>query len=307
MSAGSFCRSPSEVTTTSPRAWSNPAEKAAVWPKLRRRRRTRTRGSRGLDLHAGARACRRGSRRPRTGSRRAGPWASRLAVSSRWRSATFSASLKTGITTEMCGRCVIAEPSIRGGFAVGQRPSSASAAASQEVGPVRRSDGGRPTATHARARARPRGREPPAAARGPASAARGRRAPRARGRDAASVASGFMASAPGRSPATSRASARVAPQVRQGRPVDGLEDADRERAGDRGAARPPPPRRRRRWPGRSRPGAARPAPRAGSARHCIAGQRDQRRRPKRARWAPATQQQHRGRRAAARPPPPCRG
>ena len=30
MSAGSFCRSPSEVTTTSPCAWSKPAEKAAV-------------------------------------------------------------------------------------------------------------------------------------------------------------------------------------------------------------------------------------------------------------------------------------
>ena len=45
MSAGSFCRSPSEVTTTSPRAWSKPAEKAAVWPKFRRRRSTRTRES----------------------------------------------------------------------------------------------------------------------------------------------------------------------------------------------------------------------------------------------------------------------
>ena len=44
MSAGSFCRSPSEVTTTSPRERSKPAEKAAVWPKLRRRSTGRTRG-----------------------------------------------------------------------------------------------------------------------------------------------------------------------------------------------------------------------------------------------------------------------
>ena len=45
MSSGSFCRSPSDVTTTSPRERSKPAEKAAVWPKLRRRTTARTRGS----------------------------------------------------------------------------------------------------------------------------------------------------------------------------------------------------------------------------------------------------------------------
>src|SRR5439155_881709 len=45
MSAGSFCRSPSEVMTISPREWSKPAEKAAVCPKFRRNRSTRTRGS----------------------------------------------------------------------------------------------------------------------------------------------------------------------------------------------------------------------------------------------------------------------
>ena len=44
MSAGSFWRSPSEVTTTSPRAWSKPAENAAVWPKLRRSTMARTAG-----------------------------------------------------------------------------------------------------------------------------------------------------------------------------------------------------------------------------------------------------------------------
>ena len=50
MSAGSFCRSPSEVTTTSPRAWSKPAEKAAVWPKLRRRQDHADRGVGLLEL-----------------------------------------------------------------------------------------------------------------------------------------------------------------------------------------------------------------------------------------------------------------
>ena len=36
MSAGSFWRSPSIGTITSPVAWSKPAAIAAVWPKLRR-------------------------------------------------------------------------------------------------------------------------------------------------------------------------------------------------------------------------------------------------------------------------------
>ena len=46
MSAGSFCRSPSAVTTSRPRANANPAANAAVWPKLRRKRMTRRCGSR---------------------------------------------------------------------------------------------------------------------------------------------------------------------------------------------------------------------------------------------------------------------
>ena len=46
MSAGSFCRSPSAVTTRRPRAKANPAANAAVWPKLRRNRMTRRCGSR---------------------------------------------------------------------------------------------------------------------------------------------------------------------------------------------------------------------------------------------------------------------
>ncbi len=44
MSAGSFWRSPSIGTITSPRAASIPALIAAVWPKLRRKRITRSSG-----------------------------------------------------------------------------------------------------------------------------------------------------------------------------------------------------------------------------------------------------------------------
>src|SRR6266545_3533532 len=42
ISAGSSCRSPSIVTTVSPRAWSKPAINAAALPKFRRSRTTRT-------------------------------------------------------------------------------------------------------------------------------------------------------------------------------------------------------------------------------------------------------------------------
>src|SRR3989440_7101322 len=42
ISAGSSCRSPSIVTTVSPRAWSKPATSAAALPKFRRSRTTRT-------------------------------------------------------------------------------------------------------------------------------------------------------------------------------------------------------------------------------------------------------------------------
>src|SRR5215212_883525 len=45
MSSGSFCRSPSIVTISSPRARERPACIAGCWPKLRLKRITRTRGS----------------------------------------------------------------------------------------------------------------------------------------------------------------------------------------------------------------------------------------------------------------------
>ena len=50
MSAGSFWRSPSIGTITSPRAWSKPADMAAVWPKLRRSWTSFRRGSRAARL-----------------------------------------------------------------------------------------------------------------------------------------------------------------------------------------------------------------------------------------------------------------
>ena len=57
MSRGSFCRSPSDVTMSGPRAYANPAANAAVWPKLRRKRITRRRGSRPGSA-PGSRSCR---------------------------------------------------------------------------------------------------------------------------------------------------------------------------------------------------------------------------------------------------------
>ena len=87
MSAGSFCRSPSSVTTTSPRAWSKPAASAAVWPKLRRKRITRTRGSRAPQLAACAR---------RLPSRRAVVDEEDLASAARGRSSARARSPRAG-------------------------------------------------------------------------------------------------------------------------------------------------------------------------------------------------------------------
>ena len=69
-SAGSFWRSASSVATTSPRAASKPAAKAAVWPLLAAKRSTRTRSSRSARSARTARRCRRGCRRPRRRTRR---------------------------------------------------------------------------------------------------------------------------------------------------------------------------------------------------------------------------------------------
>ena len=54
MSAGSFCRSPSMVTMTSPAEKSMPACRAADWPKLRRRRTTLTCTSRPASVSSAA-------------------------------------------------------------------------------------------------------------------------------------------------------------------------------------------------------------------------------------------------------------
>ena len=86
-----------------PRAWAKPAAKPAVWPKLRRKRMTRSRASRACsagqqlerliraavvdhdDLVAAAEALERRRSAPRT------------------EAGTFGASLRTGMTTEISG------------------------------------------------------------------------------------------------------------------------------------------------------------------------------------------------------------
>ena len=102
MSRGSFWRSPSEVTMMRPRAWSNPAANAAVWPKLRRKRMTRRCGSIACSR---ARIWKLSSVLPSsTISNSYGrPHAVSVSVSSRWSSTSDSASLRIGMTTLISG------------------------------------------------------------------------------------------------------------------------------------------------------------------------------------------------------------
>src|SRR5450759_2799417 len=102
MSRGSFCRSPSDVMMSRPRACSKPAANAAVWPKLRRSRITRSRGSA---------ACRRArisnpssvlpSSMMMISYER--PQAPSVSVSSRWSSTSAGASFLIGMTTLRSG------------------------------------------------------------------------------------------------------------------------------------------------------------------------------------------------------------
>ena len=82
MSAGSFCRSPSDVTMNRPRAAANPAANAAVCPKLRVNRITRTCGSRAWISPQAARTSRRRCHRRPGSSRTAADIDARTAVSS---------------------------------------------------------------------------------------------------------------------------------------------------------------------------------------------------------------------------------
>src|SRR5688500_5437196 len=99
MSAGSFCRSPSAVTTKRPRAAAKPAAKAAVWPKLRVKRMTRTRGSRPWTSRrrSNVRSVLPSSTRITSYGR---PRRSRTSVSSACSGATLASSSRSGMTTE---------------------------------------------------------------------------------------------------------------------------------------------------------------------------------------------------------------
>src|SRR5438477_7047275 len=100
ISAGSSCRSPSIVTTVSPRAWSKPATSAAALPKFRRNRTTRT---------LSAALCRRVSAAKVPSDDPSSTKIASHAVStgssaersSSYSSATLRSSLCTGTTTEI--------------------------------------------------------------------------------------------------------------------------------------------------------------------------------------------------------------
>src|SRR5262245_37970190 len=102
MSRGSFWRSPSEVTMIAPRAAANPAENAAVWPKLRRNRITRRRGSAACSA---ARIAKLSSVLPSSTATISNgrPHALSVSTSSAWSWRRFGDSLWMGMTTERSG------------------------------------------------------------------------------------------------------------------------------------------------------------------------------------------------------------
>src|SRR5947208_8797736 len=106
MSRGSFCRSPSMVIMTRPRALSKPAAKAAVWPKLRRNRITRSRVSVACSR---ARRSKLSSVLPSSTTMISygRPQADSVCVSSRWSSLSAGASFRTGMTTLSSGDIVV--------------------------------------------------------------------------------------------------------------------------------------------------------------------------------------------------------
>src|SRR5574340_230022 len=130
ISAGSFCRSPSEVTTTSPRERSNPAANAAVCPKLRRNRTALTRRSAASSSSSRARVPSVLPSSTSTSSKER-PDASIAAATCRCRSDRFSASLYSGTTMETSGR---SSPSIAPSISDAAAPPSA--AGGQQVDPV---------------------------------------------------------------------------------------------------------------------------------------------------------------------------
>src|SRR5512139_3107362 len=117
MSPGSFWRSPSEVMISRPRAWAKPAANAAVWPKLRRNRITRTRASRAWTA---ARRSKLSSVLPSSTNRisygRPVPWSA--AVSSSTSCAMFGDSFRIGMTTDSSGVMTPQGPASRSEYAL---------------------------------------------------------------------------------------------------------------------------------------------------------------------------------------------
>src|SRR5262245_8206140 len=116
MSRGSFCRSPSEVTMIRPRAWSNPAAKAAVCPKFLRKRMTVRCGSTACNR---ARVSKLSSVLPSsmTMSSYERPQARSVFDSSACSSPSDAASFRTGITTDRSTIVMILSGFAASGFA----------------------------------------------------------------------------------------------------------------------------------------------------------------------------------------------
>src|SRR6266568_7023996 len=102
MSAGSFWRSPSMGTMAPPRAASMAADMAAVCPKLRRKRSTRSAGSRSVNAASAAKVPSELPSSTQTTSNRR-PSARRTGKSSARSGSTFASSLKSGMTTDSSG------------------------------------------------------------------------------------------------------------------------------------------------------------------------------------------------------------
>src|SRR3954468_9319043 len=102
MSSGSFCRSPSIVTTTSPRARARPACIAGCWPKLRLKRTARTRASLACRRSRAANVPSVEPSSTKISSNVRGPGSS-VATVRRYSSSTDPASSKTVTTIETSG------------------------------------------------------------------------------------------------------------------------------------------------------------------------------------------------------------
>ena len=209
---------------SSPRERSKPAEKAAVWPKLRRSRTAWTRGSRASSATSSFAACRR-------------VLPSSTRISSNERPVALQGGGELPMKVGEVLRLVVERDDDRDRgacfcvhVAVEYKPRSRCGRPPRSCGPPRRVPQ-RPAASRYTQLREEEQRAPPPAgprpgagaargrARGAAAAARGRRAPSRRRARPPAWPAGSCARAPARSKANSRPSARVEPQVGHGRPV----------------------------------------------------------------------------------------